>query len=75
MTWYNSTTLILDDTDPSINFIPNMAWPRLVTDPSLNNYNNTLTVGEEPGFTVSFNFTGRVLNHVSPSCLRFSKNE
>ncbi len=65
MTWYNSTTLILDDTDPSISFIPNMAWPRLTTNPSLDNYNNTLTAGGEPGFTVAFTFTGGVLDYVS----------
>ncbi|KIP10380.1 hypothetical protein PHLGIDRAFT_115506 [Phlebiopsis gigantea 11061_1 CR5-6] len=59
MSWYNSTTIILDDTSPRIVYSPGGgAWPQLTFPPSLGAYNNTLTEGEEPGFSWRFSFTG-----------------
>lgn len=58
VTWYNATTIIVDDADPSIVFLPDKAWPKVKVAAEYNAYENTLTVGEEPGFTVHFTFEG-----------------
>lgn len=59
MAWFNSTTIIVDDTSSTITYTPGGGpWSEVIVPASVGAYNNTLTEGEEPGFSYTFTFTG-----------------
>ncbi len=63
MEWYNSTTIIVDDTYPGLTYFPEAfqygPWNHAVTPPEEGDYNNTVTTAESIGFSVSFTFSGK----------------